>query len=62
MMSKNSLALTSALVNKLLKVGNISVPPFCTKLSESASFFVNTSVVFLSAKMLVQNSCKDLLY
>jgi len=34
---------------------NISVSPFCTKLFQTARFFLNASVLFLSAKIFVQN-------
>ena len=49
-MSNNSI-----LVKKLFKVENISVSPFCTKLSQCTSFFLNASVLFLSTKIFVQN-------
>jgi len=60
-MSNNSLAFNIRTCQQLFKVENNSVHPFCTKLSQSASFFWNTSVVFLSAKIFVQNRCRDLL-
>jgi len=45
----------------LFKVENTSVYPFCTKLCQSPSSFLNTSVVFLNAKLFVQNRCRKLL-
>jgi len=59
-MFNNSLAFNIRTCQHLFKVENISVYPFCTKLSQSSSFFLNTSVVFLSAKLFVQNRCRVL--
>jgi len=59
-MSNNSLAMASTLVKKCFKVENISVSPFCTKLSQTAGYFLNASVLFLSAKILVQIPCIEL--
>ena len=59
--NNNFLALTSTFVKKSFEVGNISVSPFWTKLSRCTSFFLNAPVLFLSAKIIVQNPCRDLL-
>jgi len=54
-MSNNSLTLTSTLVKKSFDIENISVSLFCTKLFQCTSFFLNASILFLSAEILVQN-------
>jgi len=54
-MSNNSLALTSTLVKKSIKVVNISVSPICTKPSQRTSFFLNACVFIFSTKISVQN-------
>jgi len=63
MMSSYSLAIAFNIRTRqhLFKVKNTSVYLFCTKLSQSSSFFLNRSVVFLSAKLFVQNRWRDLL-
>jgi len=53
-MSNNSLAMTSALVKKLFIVENVSVSPFCTKLSQRVSFFLKVSTLFIITKIFVQ--------
>jgi len=58
-MSNNSLAFNIRTYQQLFKVENTSVYSFCAKLSQGASFFLNMYVVFLSAKIFVQNRCRD---
>jgi len=59
-MSDNSLPMTSTLVKKSFEVENISVSPFCTKLSQTPSFFLIASVLLLSTKVFVQFLCIEL--
>ena len=52
--------MASTLVRISFQVDNIS-HPFCTKLSQTASFLLNASVLFFRTKRFVQNPCRDIL-